>query len=139
AALKQLEIRDAKTDLLVYRRPGVEPLIPMKVFRLEFQMLPMIRFDHHCGRHFHYELPAIERFGNETALQAFHLNAVKSIYLSGRVFLRNFEEFFDKGFQMIGYLPDPYFEMSTRLAILKRLAHSHVTFLPERDRMALSP
>lgn len=135
---QHLEIRDANTGVLVYRRPGARHRVPLKIFRMEFQMLPLLKLDHHCGKHFQYELTGMERFGQETALQAFHLNAVDSIYLSGRLHLRNFEEFFDKGFQVIGYLPDPYYEMASRLAMLKRLSQSQITILGERDRLALS-
>lgn len=135
---QHLEIRDAKTGVLVYRRSGARRPVPLKLFRMEFQMLPMVKLDHYCGRHFQYELSGMERFGQETALQAFHLNAVGSIYLSGRLHLRNFEEFFDKGFQVIGYLPDPYYEMASRLTMLKRLSQSQVTVLGERERFALT-
>lgn len=138
-AQQYLEIRDAKTDILVYRRHTAQHRVPLKLFRMEFQMLPMVKLDHYCGRHFQYELSGMERFGQETALQAFHLNAVGSIYLSGRLHLRNFEEFFDKGFQVIGYLPDPYYEMASRLALLKRLSQSQVAVLGERERFALIP
>lgn len=136
--IRHLEIRDARTGLLVYRRPGIGRQIPLKIFRMEFQMLPLAKLDHCCGMHFQYELSGIERFGQETALQAFHLNAVDSIYLSGRLHLRNFEEFFDKGFQMVGYLPDPYYEMASRLIMLKRLPQLRTTILGDRDRLALT-
>lgn len=135
---RHLEIRDAKSGVLVYRRQAAGRTIDLKVFRMEFQMLPMVRFDHYCGGRFQYELTGMERFGQETALQAFHLNAVNSIYLSGRLHLRNFEEFFEKGFKVIGYLPDPYYEMASRLTVLKRLSQSQMTFLGDRDRLALT-
>ena len=136
--LGHLEIRDARSRLLVYRRPGARKRIPLKLFRMEFQMLPMAKLDQCCGMHFQYDLPGLEHFGQETALQAFHLNAVDSIYLSGRLHLRNFEEFFDKGFQVVGHLPDPYYEMASRLILLKRLPQLRTTILSERDRLALS-
>jgi hypothetical protein len=138
ASRRLLEIRDARSGILIYRRPGARHHVPLKVFRMEFQMLPLLKLDHHCGKHFQYELTGMERFGQETALQAFHLNAVDSIYLSGRLHLRNFEEFFDKGFQVVGYLPDPYYEMASRIALLKRLSQTQITILGERDRLALA-
>jgi hypothetical protein len=134
---KRLEIRDAKNGILIYRRPFMESPVQMKVFRMEFQMLPMMKFDHYCSGRFQYALCGLERFGQETALQAFHLNAIESIYLSGRLHLRNFEEFLDKGFTVIGYLPDPYYEMAARLTMLKRLSQTNVAFLGERDRLSM--
>lgn len=135
--IRYLEIRDARSGILVYRRPGLRKPLALKLFRMEFQMLPMAKLDHCCGKLFQYELSGLERFGQETALQAFHLNAVDSIFLSGRLHLRNFEEFFDKGFQVIGYLPDPYYEMASRLILLKRLAHMRASIFGERDRLAM--
>lgn len=134
---RRLEIRDAKSGILVYRRP-MEHQVGMKVFRMEFQMLPMMKFDHYCSGRFQYALCGMERFGQETALQAFHLSAIESIYLSGRLHLRNFEEFLDKGFTVIGYLPDPYYEMAARLTMLKRLSQTNIAFLGERDRLSMS-
>ena len=135
---KHLEIHDAKTGLLIYRRPPVSDPISMKLLRLELSILPMQKFDQFCGNHFQYSISGAERFGHETALQVFHLNRVPSIYISGRLLLRNYEEFLDKGFQVIADIPDPYYEMAARLFILKRLAKGGVPFIGDRDRMLLA-
>ncbi|WP_052210970.1 hypothetical protein [Rhizobium rhizogenes] len=134
-----LMIHDAKSGLLVYRRPQVSQLVSQKILRLETQLLPMVKFDYHCGRHFQYELSSVERFGHETALQAFHLNAVKSIYISGRLLLRNYEEFLDKGFKAIVLLTDPYYEMALRIFLLKRMAKTQISFFGDRDKIILAP
>ncbi|WJH39069.1 hypothetical protein N7E02_19465 [Aliirhizobium terrae] len=134
---KGLMIHDAKSHLLIYKRLiGISPL-PRKIVRLETQLLPMIRFDQHCGRFFQYELFASERLGHETTLQVFHLNAVGSIYLSGRLLMRNYEEFLAKGFEGIVMLPDPYYEMAVRIFLLKRMAKTPISFIGERDRLIL--
>ncbi|MDE1995351.1 MAG: hypothetical protein KGI75_22810, partial [Rhizobiaceae bacterium] len=134
-----LMIHDAKSGLLIYRRPLVSKLIPLKILRLETQLLPMVKFDHYCGRNFQYELSSVERFGHETALQAFHLNAIKSIYISGRLLLRNYEEFLDKGFKAIVLLTNPYYEMALRIFLLKRMAKTQISFFGDRDRIILAP
>jgi hypothetical protein len=134
-----LMIHDAKSGLLIYRRPQVPDTIPLKVVRLETQLLPMVKFDYHCGRHFQYELSSIERFGHETALQAFHLNAIQSIYLSGRLLMRNYEEFLDKGFKAIALLTDPYYELALRIFLLKRMAKTQISFFGDRDKIILAP
>ncbi len=138
AMQRHLAVHDAKSGLLIYRRPRVAAPIPMKVLRLELNMLPMVKFDQYCGHHFQYAVSSVERFGHETALQVFHLNAVPSIYISGRLLLRNYEEFLDKGFMVIADIPDPYYEMASRLVILKRLAKGNVSFIGDRDRIFLA-
>ncbi len=139
ASQRRLVIQDAKTGLLIYRRPPVDKPVPLKLLRLELNIVPMLKFDAYCGRQFQYVISAVERFGHETTLQAFHLNAETSVYISGRLLLRNYEDFLDKGFKVIADIPDPYYEMACRLFILKRLAKGPVTFLGDRDRLMLTP
>lgn len=139
AQLSTLAIHDAKTELLIYRRPPVATPVPLKIIRLETQLLPMVKFDLFCGHNFQYQLTSMERFGHETTLQAFHLNAVNSIYLSGRLLLRNYEEFFDKGFQGIIMLTDPFYELALRIFLLKRMAKTQISFLGDRDQILLAP
>ncbi|MBB5572159.1 MULTISPECIES: hypothetical protein [Rhizobium] len=134
-----LMIHDAKSGLLIYRRPQVSQPVPLKILRLETQLLPMAKFDYRCGRHFQYELSSVERFGHETALQAFHLNAIQSIYISGRLLLRNYEEFLDKGFKAIVLLTDPYYELALRIFLLKRMAKTQISFFGDRDKIILAP
>ncbi|WP_199925192.1 hypothetical protein [Neorhizobium sp. SOG26] len=133
-----LTIHDAKSGLLIYRRRP-NPMVKKKVFRLETQILPLIKFDRNCGSVFQYELFSLERFGHETALQTFHLNAVSSVYLSGRLLMRNYEEFLGKGFEGIVLLSDPYYEMAMRLFLFKRMASTPTGFLGERDKLILAP
>lgn len=134
-----LYIRDSKSGLLIYRRPLKPQQINMKIVRIETQLLPHLALDREMFQHFQYVLPSLERFGHETALQAFHLDNVKSIYLSGRLQVRNYQEFLDKGFKAIALLTDPYYEMALRIAMLKRFASVKPKFLGDRDLMTLTP
>jgi hypothetical protein len=133
-----LAIHDAKSGVLVYRRLATPP-IARKLVRVETQILPMIKFDRHCGAHFQYELLAAERFGHETASQAFHLDSTNSIYISGRILMRNYENFLGNGFEAIAFLHDPYYEMALRIFLLKRMSTTPVSFLGDRDKMIMGP
>lgn len=137
-AKKKLSVRDAKTGILIYRRQPVEKLVKHKLLRLELSILPMGKFDEFCAENFQYAISGVERYGHETAMQAFHLNATSSVYISGRLLLRNYEDFLDKGFQAIVNVPDPYYEMACRLFILSRITKGTPTFLGERDRLILT-
>ena len=136
---KRLSIRDAKTGILIYRRPPIDNPVRHKVLRLELSILPMTKFDAFCSQNFRYAISSVERYGHETTMQAFHLNADSSVYISGRLLLRNYEDFLDKGFHAIVDIPDPYYEMACRLFILNRLTKGTPTFLGDRDRLILSP
>ncbi|WVT77568.1 hypothetical protein QM996_24355 (plasmid) [Sinorhizobium chiapasense] len=134
-----LKIKDHKSGLLIYRRKLYPKQIDMKIMRIETQLVPHAALDREMVAHFQYALPAAERFGHETTLQAFHLDSLKSIYVSGRLQVRSYQEFLDKGFRAITLLNDPYYEMALRIATLKLCATVKPTFLGERDRMSLSP
>ncbi|GAK71874.1 hypothetical protein RRU01S_22_00070 [Agrobacterium rubi TR3 = NBRC 13261] len=136
---QRLSIYDLKSGLLVYRRVPEESTVNLKILRLELKMLPMIKLDAFCGNRFQYAISSVERFGHETTLQVLHLSSVPSIYISGRVLFRNYEDFLDKGFQAITDVPDPYYEMASRLFIIKRLAKDPVTFVSDRDKLILAP
>ncbi|NSY51290.1 hypothetical protein [Agrobacterium tumefaciens] len=136
---RRLSIRDSKTGLLIYRRSPIDNPVQHKVLRLELSILPMMKFDAFCEESFQYAISGVERFGHETTMQAFHLNAASSVYISGRILLRNYEDFLDRGFQAIADIPDPYYEMACRLFTLNRLTRSMPNFLGDRDRLILSP
>ncbi|OLP47024.1 hypothetical protein [Rhizobium oryziradicis] len=135
----RLLISDAKSGLLIYRRPSADNPLNLKLLQLQLTLLPMVKFDMFCSEFFQFSVSTVERFGHETTLQAFHLNNTPSIYISGRVLFRNYEEFLDKGFKVVANIPDPYYEMATRLFMIKRLSKHTFSFLGERDRILLSP
>lgn len=136
---QRLIIHDLKTGLLIYRRATEEKTVNLKILRLELKMLPMFKLDAFCGSLFQYAISSVERFGHETTLQVLHLASVPSIFISGRVLFRNYEDFLDKGFQAITDFPDPYYEMASRLFIIKRLAKDAVSFVSDRDKLILAP
>ncbi len=139
AEMKRLAIYDAKTGLLVYRRSPSETIIHKRVLRLETQLIPFLQLDRALDPYFQYSIRSIERFGHETAMQAFHLNAVDSIYISGRLLLRNYEEFLEKGFEVVAHIVDPYVELAERLILLKRFDKLPPALIGDRDRMIFSP
>lgn len=136
---QDIAIYERRTGLLVYRRMPAASIIRKRVLRLETQLAPFSKIDRVLDRHFHYAIRQVERFGHETAMQAFHLNAVNSIYISGRLLLRNYEEFLEKGFEVVALISDPYQEMAERLFLFKRFGQMPPALFGERDRMILAP
>lgn len=134
-----LAVHDAKSGLLVYRRIPSGSRKNLKIVRLETQIVPSARLDRFCSEGFQYELHSAERFGHETTLQAFHLDTLDSVYISGRLLLKNYEAFLDRGFQAIALLTEPYYEMAARIFLLKKMARSPLSFLGERDSLILTP
>ncbi|POO52130.1 hypothetical protein [Agrobacterium rosae] len=135
ASIDTLTIHEAKTGLLLYRRLRKIKHKPKKIVRLETQILPMTKFDRFCGQFFQYELSSLEKFGQETALQAFYLHSVESIFLSGRLLMKNYENVLNNGFEAIALLADPYYEMALRLFLLHRMSSVPSSILGDRDRL----
>lgn len=136
---RRIAIYERKSGLLVYRRVPKDLVQQKRVLRLETQLAPFMKLDRVLDPHFQYPIRRVERFGHETAMQAFHLNAVKSIYISGRLLLRNYEEFLEKGFDAIALLNDPYLEMAERLLLFARFSRLPPGLFGERDSMILMP
>ena len=139
AHLEGLTIKDEKSRILIYRRRPAPLVQHLKLLRLHLSLLPFHTFDRACEDLFQYAASSVERFGHETTLQIFHLHNVSSIYLSGRLLLRNYENFLDKGFTAIAEVPEPYYETASKLLVLKGLAHRNFSFVSDRDKILLSP
>jgi hypothetical protein len=135
---QELTIRDAKSGLLIYRR-GPRPWKRKRLVRLELQLVPLAALDRSLEDHFQYSISRAERFGLETTLQVFHLNNASSIYLAGRLQIRAFEQFMEKGFEVVAVLTEPYFEMAERILLLKRFSTLPEIMFGPRDRMVLAP
>jgi hypothetical protein len=137
AGLGDLEIRDVETGILVYRRRPPGAVEGKRVLRIETHLLPLWRLDDALRPHFHYFGRSIERHGLETATQCFHLNAVASAYLSGRIAYRSFEIFIDKaGVTPVIVLHEPFHELAERLVVLRQFSIRGSDFLSERDAIA---
>ena len=134
-----LLIRDKKTKILIYRRAREASLITQKILRLETQLLPQIGIDRELSRHFQYYINSAEHYGDETVQQVFHLDQVKSIYMSGRLLIKNYTSFLNRDFKVFALLQDPYYEMAERLIFFAKHKQLNLDFLATRDRLLLSP
>ncbi|MBD1549653.1 hypothetical protein [Roseibium aggregatum] len=137
-AYSDLSIFDRKTGILIYQRFNDAYHVPLKLFRMEFSLLQDIRIDNFVRPYFQYHAAKIDNYGHETALQAFHLNLVRSSFISGRLMFRNYEQFFDKDYQAIAAIPDPYQNFAERLVLFSRFKTINETLIPERDRIQFS-
>jgi hypothetical protein len=120
--LNRLEIRDADSGLLIYRRAPEAEFVTEKVFRLETNMIPLRRVDRAARRRFSYAYCDAERFGLESMTQMFHLPHAQSLYLSARCHYPTFESFVQNRFKLICVIHDPFEELAERLLLFRRAA-----------------
>ncbi|WP_448955308.1 hypothetical protein [Labrys neptuniae] len=139
AQMRSLEVLDEESGLLIYRRNLDAPGIQLRLFRLETHLFPLFGLDATLKQHFDYFHRGIERFGSETATQVFHLDNAPSLYVSGRLTLRQYEALLYQRFTWVTLLHDPYYELAERLTALK-LAHKYDdALLGPRDLKSFKP
>lgn len=138
AGLDDLELIEASTRLLIYRRLRPTDLAH-KVLRLETHLYPLWWFDEALRNRFQYFLRGGELLGRETVTQLFLLTNVSSFYMSGRIYYKNYSYYIEESDLLYAFLHDPYEEMAERLAFLARIGASSSRVLGERDAMIFKP
>jgi hypothetical protein len=131
-----LELYDDETNILIYRRRPASEVTQKRIFRLETHLFPLWRLDDVVGRHFQYFHRGIERHGRETATQVFLLKNSTSLYFSGRLIFKAYENYINETFNCIALLHDPYSELAERLLTLKHIRKFGDELLGARDMMA---
>ena len=130
-ASNRLEIHEADTNLLLYRRSPDEGLINKKFFRLESQLFRSVAVDDALAPRFQMAYSALELQSEETIRAIIGIPFSSSVYASGRIYWRFWEPILrDRGYMVGILLRDPFHELAERLLILK-LASS-----PEGDSIA---
>jgi hypothetical protein len=139
AQIRDLELREAETDVLIYRRHPPENAIRHRLFRLETHLLPLWRLDDVFEPEFHMWYKGADRYGNETSTQIFCLERYPSLYVSGRLLYQPYEYYLAKGFKTIAMLRDPYDELAERILILKHIGPHAEKLLGMRDALTFEP
>jgi hypothetical protein len=131
-----LELYEAETNILIYRRRKADEVTHQRVFRLETHLFPLWRLDEGVEHRFKLFHKGIERHGRETAMQVFNLHDISSMYLSGRLALKAYENLLHDQFQSIALVHDPYVELAERLLTLKHVTKFGDELLGPRDTVA---
>jgi hypothetical protein len=139
--LNTIELYDAETHIPIYRRRPATEVIQKRIFRLETHLIPLWRLDDRIDRYFQYFYKGIERYGRETTTQIFLLNNSTSIFLSGRLVFKTYENYIDETFNCIAMLRNPIMELAERLFTLKlvRKLKDKLQLLGARDLMSYAP
>lgn len=136
--LKDLELIEAETGLLIYRRPR-ENIIRKKILRLETHLLPLWRLDNALESRFQYFAQGAEKYGRETVMQMFQLHSIESVYVSARILYNNYSFHIDESkFQTIILLQDPHLEIAERFVVLSKLGDNEIEQLGmRRDSLSM--
>jgi hypothetical protein len=134
--MRDLEILDAATGLLIYRRAGPH-VLNKSVLRLETHLFPLWRFDEALKPRFQYFSRGVEQLGRETTTQLFLLHQVKSAYLAGRILYKNFRHYIDSHFETIFIMHNPYEELAERLLVYRQIKKVGADVLGVREGMIM--
>lgn len=132
---QSLEIRDAESGIMIYRRRNGAEVTHRRVFRLETHLFPLWRLDEKVEHRFQFFHKGVERHGRETALQVFMLENVNSLYVSGRLTFSSYSNYLQDKFNSIILMHDPYLELAERLLTLKHVSRFGEELLGPRDML----
>ena len=134
-----LELYDHETNILIYRRRSPSQVVQKRIFRLETHLFPLWHFDDAISHRFQFFHKGIERHGRETATQIFLLNNSSSLYFSGRLLIKTYENYINETFNCVALLRNPYMELAERLLTFKHVRKVGKQLLGERDMIAYDP
>jgi hypothetical protein len=120
SASDEVEIRDAESNILIFRRFRPHAHLRMKLMRYELTAMPQIPVDAALASRFTLPYQAVERYSYETMFGLINNQAETSIYMSGRPFLTRYMQLLrDREFKIVVMLRDPIEELAERLVFLK--------------------
>lgn len=129
--LDDVEIREAETRLLIYRRFQAGRNIEQKLFLFDCSLMPQRSILSAIGGNFTLNYANSERNSLETNISVITNPFSKSIFISGRSNLNRYSSVLkDKGFVRTALLREPLEELAERLLFLSLLAKSATQLLP---------
>lgn len=134
-----LEISDAESGLVFYRRllPGQH--IMKRIFRLETQFVPHQEFDRSLKPYFQFHAAGADKYGSETVRQMLEIVHQPSTYVSGRVMLKGVQQYLTQDTIRITSLRDPFYELAIRLWSIAASKRRRLSFVSERDEILFQP
>lgn len=134
-----IEISDAASGLVFYRRLRRDLHIKKRLFRLETQFIPHRELDRSMQRHFQFYAESVEQYGSETVRQMLEIVNQPSTYISGRVLLKSVQQYFTQDSIRITSMRDPFYELAVRLWSVASFKRRRFSFIAERDVILLEP
>ncbi|MFC6049894.1 hypothetical protein ACFPYM_18880, partial [Methylobacterium hispanicum] len=131
ASLPRLELYDADTNVLVYRRAPPEGLVAERVMLINTSIQPESVLQSALFPHFQQCHFGLERLSDEVLTSIFGCRYVASALLAGAVTVPRYEGHFTPDVAVAAILlHDPYVEMATRMLWMR--AHAPVANDPAR-------
>jgi hypothetical protein len=136
----QVELSEPDSGLVFYRRDHGRSFVPKKVLRLETAYVPHSEVDLSLRPYFQFCEHRVEHYGYETIRQMLEIIHQPSVYVSGRMLLKNFKLYIDYNIDTtIISLRDPFYELALRLIVFTRVGKQEISFVSARDKTLFKP
>ncbi|KQY79118.1 hypothetical protein ASD52_04720 [Ensifer sp. Root142] len=136
----EIELLDPASLLVFYRRASPGQYIPKKVFRLETAYMPHSEIDLSLKPFFQFFEYRAEHWGHETVRQMLEIIHQPSVYVSGRILLKNYMTYLEYNTEItMVALRDPFYELAMRLIIFSRYNKHKFGFVAPRDITLFKP
>jgi hypothetical protein len=132
----RLEIEDASSGFVFYRRRPSNVCTDFKLFRLELCHSRDKKLDSILNSRFQLSFSSVDQLGRETCTQSFLLKSTKSLYVSARILYKEFEYSIDDSFKKVLLAQDPYVELAEML--LRMQDNSQPLTLDLREQFGLA-
>ncbi len=133
-----LELREAQSDLAIYRRRAEGSVAKNGLFRLEVCHVRAAALDDFLDGRFQLAFTGVDRLGRETTLQTFLLKSTKSIYISARLLYKEFEYSATDAFNKLCILQDPFVELAETIIALQVETVGQLDNTDLRERLAFN-
>ncbi len=134
-----LEIADAESGFVFYRRLRPGQHVQKRIFRLETQIAPHSELDRSLKPFFQFHASEAEHYGTETVRQMLEITHQPSAYVSGRVILKSVVQYLEGNDVTITSLRDPFYELAIRLTTISNFMDRPFSFLSKRDEILFEP
>jgi len=118
ATVQNLSIVDSATGVLLYRRTDA-PSVKKRLLYVETSIWPIAKISDLIGDRFQMPYKGVDQYNEETIRAIFGISFSDSIFVSGRLFIKQFDYLYrDRGFRTSILLRDPFEELAERILIL---------------------
>lgn len=126
-AVDQIEIREAQTNVLIFRRYRKDTHLAQKLFRFELRAMPDPQIEGLFAKYFTYFYGTAQRYPQDTFFGIFNNPTAKSVYISGRPSFQQYEQMLkERKYKIVTLIRSPYEEMAERLLFARYASNPDV-------------
>ena len=138
--LADLEVRDAMTRILIYRRFLPARHLERKLFFYSQYAMPQIQIETLLSRRFAQSYHAVEQHSYDTLFCIINMHHCNSLFVSGRPRYFRYQQLLrERGFTIVTLLREPYEELAERFLFIRYASQSNTPSFAANYMTGLEP